>query len=92
MSFRFNENDLNSANGLVQLDATGKMPVIDGSNLTGIETTPATVENQFDAYQVVIQSTDVTVESGKLYMITASCTLNFPNGADADRIAFLIPF
>lgn len=90
MSFRFNENDLNSANGLVQLDATGKMPVIDGSNLTGIETTPATVENQFDAYQVVIQSTDVTVESGKLYMITASCTLNFPNGADADRIAFLI--
>lgn len=90
MTLRFNENDLNAANGLVQLDGTGKMPVIDGSNLTNIDSAPATLTNEFDAYQVVIQSTDATVESGKLYMVTASCTLNFPDGANGDRIGFLI--
>ena len=90
MSFRFSENDLNTSDGLVQLDSNGKMPVIDGSNLINIDSSPATLTNDFDAYQVVIQSTDATVESGKLYMVTASCTLNFPSGADGDRIGFLI--
>lgn len=90
MSFRFNENDLNVANGLIQLDGTGKMPVADGSNLTDVHAAGELLTNSFDAYQVVIQSTNATVEAGKLYMVTASCTLNFPNGEDGDRVAFLI--
>ena len=90
MTIRFTENDLNAANGLVQLNSTGKMPVIDGSNLTNIASAPATVENNFDAYQTVIVNSDITATSNRLYMVTGSCTINFPDGADAERIAFLI--
>jgi hypothetical protein len=90
MTIRFNENDLNAANGLVQLDATGKMPVIDGSNLTNLDLPVSTLENAFDAYQVVIANSNITATSNRLYMVTGSCTINFPEGADGDRIAFLI--
>ena len=90
MTIRFNENDLNAAHGLVQLDATGKMPVIDGSNLTNLDLPVSTLENTFDGYQVVIANSNITATSNRLYMVTGSCTINFPDGADGDRIAFLI--
>jgi len=90
MTLRFNENDSNVANGIVKLDDASKMPPLDGSQLTNLTTTPQTLDNNFDAYQVVIQSTDATIQAGRLYMITASCKMTFPSGTASDRCAFII--
>ena len=91
MTLRYNEKDTNVANGIVQLDATGKMPVLNGSQLTGIDNLPtANVTNNFDAYQVKTVSTNTTMTSNTLYFVTASCQLDFPAGAQGDRIAFVI--
>ncbi len=90
MTIRFNENDANVSNGIVQLTADGKLPALNGSLLTNLPTTPTTLNNNFDAYQVVVQSTDDTIADGKLYMITASCKMTFPSGSNGNRCAFII--
>lgn len=90
MTIRFLETDLNISNGIVKLDSEGKMPVLNGSLLTNLPSTSATLSNNFDAYQVIIQSVDGTIENGKLYMITASCKMTFPSGTNGNRCAFII--
>jgi len=92
MTIRILETDLNTANGIVKLDASGKLPALDGSLLTNVNVPSAILDNDFDGYQVEVVGVDTTMVEGKLYIVTASCQMAFgPGTENGDRIGILIP-
>ncbi len=94
MTVRYNENDINVSNGIVKLDDNGKMPILDGTQLSNLNLTGGTanITNNYDAYEFVVISSNTTIENGKLYLVTASCTCDFINIANDSegRVGFII--
>jgi len=72
-----------SANKMVRLDAGGKLPVVDGSNLTGLSTSiDAVATGALTAGSSVILKTDGTVEIVKSTTTTVSEAVPLGTGAE----------
>ena len=71
-SFKYNNNNLNNAGGLVQLDSSGKLPAVDGSQLTNLPggSTDITSFYQLDygtetgSIPVTFSNNNITIKSG----------------------------
>lgn len=74
-------NTFNGANQLVQLDSSGKLPAVDGSQLTNLP-----VGNPSDAYSVTTLNSNIdlnTLTTEGLYFVDGGS--NFPSNASSTR-------
>lgn len=69
-------NTFNGANQLLKLDASGKIPAVDGSQLTAVPSTVTTQGNTFNGTNQLVK----TDGSGKLPAIDGSQLTNIPSG------------
>lgn len=74
-----NGNAVNSANSIVVLDATGKLPALDGSNLTGIATTVTPGEQSYTTPGTYSWVCPVGVNSVSVVCIGAGGSVSYGN-------------
>lgn len=91
MSIRYTEAEENTGTKQVVLDTLGRLPAINGANITNLPISVTSITNNFDSFVVENVSTNITASVGKLYMVEGTCTINMPAvPSSGKRIAFLI--